>query len=164
MPAAIAAAYAAHMLATVVWIGGLVFLGFFAAPLLARLPEDESQSARAAYDRRFAPVAWLCLAVFVVTGLMQMSASPRYAGLLVVRDPWSGAILVKHILVALMAALLAYQTWVLYPRLERMELGLDPQASARLAHGRRLDLQLVRLSALLGVAVLLLTAIARASN
>jgi hypothetical protein len=53
---------------------------------------------------------------------------------------------------------------VLYPRLERMELGLDPQASARLAHGRRLDLQLVRLSALLGVAVLLLTAIARASN
>src|SRR5512134_1861500 len=104
MPAAIAAAYAAHMLATVVWIGGLVFLGFLAAPLLAGLPEDERQAARFAYDRRFVPVAWLCLAVFVVTGLMQMSASPMYAGLLVVRDAWSGAILVKHLLVAVMTA------------------------------------------------------------
>lgn len=164
MPVAIAVAYAAHMLATVVWIGGLVYLGFLVAPLLAGLPEDKRQEARSAYDRRFVPVAWLCLAVFVVTGLMQMAASPLYAGLLVVRDAWSGAILVKHLLVALMAAVLAYQTWVLYPRLERIELGLDPRGPVALARVRRLDLQLVRFSALLGVAVLLLTAIARASN
>lgn len=164
MPAAIAVAYAVHMVATVVWIGGLVFLAFFAAPLLARLPPIERDLSRETYGRRFLPVAWLCLAAFVVTGLMQMSASPSYAGLLVVHDSWSAAILGKHFLVGIMAAVLAYQTWRLYPRLERIAIGLDHDDPGGPARLRRLDMRLVRLSAVLGILVLFLTAIARASS
>ena len=160
----VATAYALHMVATVIWIGGLVFLAFLAVPLLSRLPAAEREAARHASARRFAPVAWLCLAVFVVTGLTQMSANPGYAGLLVVRNAWSAAILVKHLVVAVMAAVLAYQTWVLYPRLERIALGFDAQRVVKQARWRRLDLHLLRLSAVLGLLVLLLTAIARASN
>jgi uncharacterized membrane protein len=165
MPSAVlAAAYALHMVATVVWIGGLVYLAFFAPSLLSRLPALEREAARQAAARRFVPVAWLCLAVFVATGLSQMAANPNYAGLLGVRNPWSAAILAKHIVFAVMAAVLIYQTWILYPRLERGALGLaadDPQALTRL---RRLDQNLIRLSATLGLLVLVLTALARASN
>jgi uncharacterized membrane protein len=165
MPAAVlAAAYALHMIATVIWIGGLVALAFLAPPLLARLPAAEREAAREASARRFVPLAWLCLAIFVVTGLTQMSANSNYTGLFVDHNPWSSAILAKHVVVGLMAGGLAYQTWVLYPRLERAALGLtddDPRVQAR---WRRLDLRLLHLSAVLGILVLILTALARASN
>src|SRR3989304_161158 len=147
----VAASYALHLVATVIWIGGLASLAFLASP-------------RHVSARRFVPLAWLCLAIFVVTGLTQMSANPGYAGLLVVRDSWSAAILVKHPVVGLMAAVLAYQTWILYPRLERIALGLETPDIVKQARWRRLDLHLLQLSAVLGLLVLLLTAIARASN
>src|SRR3972149_3001777 len=81
-----------------------------ASPLLARLPASEREAARHVSARRFVPLAWLCLATFVVTGLTQMSANPGYAGLLVVRDSWSAAVLVKHLVVGLMAAVLGDPT------------------------------------------------------
>jgi hypothetical protein len=102
--------------------------------------------------------------VFVATGLTQMSANPSYSGLLVVDSTWSAAILAKHLVVALMAAALMIQTWVIHPRLERAAFGLaasDPQAIDR---WRRQDVRLTRLSAILGILVLVLTALARASN
>jgi uncharacterized membrane protein len=158
------AAFALHMIATAVWIGGLMVLAFFTSPFLARLPAADRQAARQASSRRFVPVAWLCLAVFVATGLTQMSANPSYSGLLVVDSTWSAAILAKHFVVALMAVTLMVQTWLLHPRLERAALGLsafDPQAIDR---WRRLDFHLIRLCAILGILVLILTALARASN
>jgi uncharacterized membrane protein len=115
-------------------------------------------------SRRFIPLAWLCLAVFIGTGLTQMSANPAYAGLLAIDSPWSAAILVKHLVVALMAAALGVQTWVLHPRLERAALGLTPTDPEAPERWRRLDHHLIRLSAALGIVVLALTAVARASN
>jgi putative copper export protein len=162
--AALAAAYALHMTATAVWIGGLVSLGFLAAPVFHRLPAEERSKARVSSSRRFIPLAWLCLAVFIGTGLTQMSANPAYAGLLAIDGPWSAAILAKHLVVALMAAALGFQTWVLHPRLERAALGLMPSDPGSSERWRRLDLHLVQLSAALGIVVLALTAVARASN
>src|SRR3989304_9686762 len=121
----VAASYALHLVATVIWIGGLVSLAFLASPLLARLPASEREAARHVSARHFVPLAWLCLATLVVTGLTQMSANPGYAGLLVVRDSGSAAILVKDLVVGLMAAGLAYPTWVLSPRPRRTAPGLD---------------------------------------
>lgn len=159
----LAASYAVHMAATVIWIGGLVFLAFFASPIFQRLPEPERAAAVEGSARRFVPLAWLCLAAFVVTGLIQMSASPRYAGLLVVRDFWSAAILAKHVVVAVMAGLLAYQTWIVHPRLERGRLGLTDLGPSEVAGLRRSEARLIRWGAVLGLLVLLLTAFARAS-
>src|SRR3990172_3343475 len=131
----VAASYALHLVATVIWIGGLVSLAFLASPLLARLPASEREAAR------------------------HVSA-----GLLVVRDSWSAAILVKHLVVGLMAAVLAYQTWIVYPRLERIALRLEAHDIVKQARWRRLDLHLLQLSAVLGLLFLLLTSIARASS
>ncbi|HMK07402.1 MAG TPA: CopD family protein [Anaerolineales bacterium] len=160
----LAAAYTLHLAATVVWVGGLVFLSFFSIRMLSALPEASRLDAWESSVRRFRPLAWLCVAVFIVTGLMQMSANAHYAGLLVVHDSWSRAILVKHLIFGGMAALLAYQTWVLAARLERVALGLSIGGDEALARLRRLDFRLTRISAVLGILILVLTALARASN
>lgn len=161
--AVLVAAYSLHMAATAVWIGGLAFLTLFLPAAARRLPERERRSLVEASSRRFRPFAWICLAVFAATGLMQMSASPRYQGLLTVGNLWSGAILAKHLLVFGMAAILAYQTWVLQPRLERTRLGAELGGPEGAEADFQRDGLLHRLSLALGSAVLLLTAVARTS-
>ncbi len=159
----LAAAYAFHLAATAVWFGGLIFLAILFPSLASRLPQDERQPSLVAAVRRFLPIAWLCLAVFVGTGLAQMAASPKYDGLLVLRNTWAAVILAKHLVIGCIVAVLAYQTWHIHPRLERLALGLErpnPEAVARL---RRLDLRLLRVSVVLSAIVLVLTAVARAN-
>lgn len=154
----LALAYWLHMAATVVWIGGLFFQSVMLQPLLDD-PSHIQQVGRLLHrlQTRFNPLAWLSLAVLTGTGLIQMSANPNYTGLLQVDSSWAVAILAKHLVIAAMVGVAAYQTWVLQPRLIRFALdGVDAADASQLR-------RLTRISFALGLAVLLLTALARAA-
>jgi uncharacterized membrane protein len=155
------AAYTLHMAATTVWIGGLFFLVFLLPSALHHVDPTVRRTVLRTAVRRFLPLAWLCLAVFAGTGLTQMSASPEYEGLLAIGNPWSLAILVKHVLVAAMAGVLAWQTWGLLPALERAALGLDPRGDGHVLELERRGRRALNLSLAIGLLVLFLTAAAR---
>jgi len=164
MPAwALTLAYALHMAATVIWIGGLFFQAVFLPPALSRaLDPHGALRLLELLRRRFDPLSWLCLAVLIGTGLTQMSANPNYVGFLVLGNRWAAAILAKHAVIALMVALAGYQTWVLYPWLGR--LALRPEGSKEeLAAADRRYASLRFWNLALSLAVLALTALARTS-
>jgi len=156
----LALAYWLHMAATVVWIGGLTFQTIILAPTLEGSP-DLLERLR----RRFDPLAWLSLAVLVGTGLIQMSASPNYTGLLSIRNGWSAAILAKHLVIGLMLVLASIQTWWIQPRLARLVLiaARTPQVPAEVHVLRLRQFRLLRLQTVLSVFVLALTAAARSA-
>jgi uncharacterized membrane protein len=141
------------MVATVIWIGGLFFQSVVLHPALrhARDPGELLESLR----RRFQPLAWLSLAVLIGTGLLQMSANANYSGLLSIANPWSQAIFAKHLAIALMIMIGAYQTWVLHPQLTRLAL-LGSGAEQR----RRLS-RIGQANLVLGILILGLTGLAR---
>jgi uncharacterized membrane protein len=157
---ALTLAYWLHMAATVVWIGGLTFQTIILAPALDGSPELLER-----LRRRFEPLAWLSLAVLIGTGLLQMSASPNYTGLLSIRNGWSAAILAKHLVIGLMLVLASIQTWWIQPRLARLILiaahTSDEPADVQVL--RRRQLRLLRLQTVLSVVVLALTAAARSA-
>jgi uncharacterized membrane protein len=160
-------AYWLHMLATVVWIGGLAALSILVLPA-ARQALDAPGYATfiSRLQRRFDPIGWFCLAILAGTGMFQMSASPSYQGFLSIENRWAAAILVKHVLFMGMAGLSAYLTWGLMPRMRRLALRRAVSETADEGEARRLAAQetrLLQLNLLLGVLVLALTAIARAS-
>lgn len=162
-PIALSAAYALHMAATAIWIGGLFSIVVVVPAATSALDKDQAATVSRRAIHRFLPLAWLSLAVFIGTGLTQMSASPRYEGLLVIGNAWAAAILAKHVLVAGMVGLLAWQTWGLQRSFNRAALGLDrrtPDQLARMARHERLALTL---SLLLGSLVIVLTAVARSN-
>ncbi len=151
--------YAAHLLATVVWIGGLVML------VLAAAPQRSSQVAEDTLfeilERRFRPWSQVSLAVLLITGLIQMGGDSHYHGFLTVDSPWAIGLLGKHIVIGLIVVLaLMLQGW-LYPALERARLlasrssATDQQAEHVLRNRLR---QLIFLNLGLGIVVLLLTA------
>jgi|Deesub1362A_J573_1020465.scaffolds.fasta_scaffold00577_18 putative copper export protein len=153
-------AYWIHMAATVVWLGGLFWMSAF---FQTHTAQEGVSSAGQAWRllRRFLSIAWLSLALLVGTGLLQMAANPNYQGTLALVNPWSRALLAKHVVVLLMAGLNGHLQWVQLPALERAMIAArggtgDPQpmAASRMLRFHRLNLAL-------GLLVLLLTAMAR---
>ncbi|MCS6908208.1 MAG: CopD family protein [Anaerolineales bacterium] len=113
--------YFFHLLATVVWIGGLAVSALLLLPIAKRSLDPGTYALFLdRFRQRFTPLSWLCLAILVGSGLFQMSASPQYEGFLVVRNPWSVAIFLKHLVFVGMTAVNAWLTWGVYPRLNRL--------------------------------------------
>ena len=165
-PEILALSYFLHLVATVVWIGGLVIMAIVVWPGLRRAASDEAAFARAieAIDARFRPLSGLSLAVLVVTGFIQMTASKNYKGFLDFSNVWAQVILLKHVSIIGMIVVGALMNFGVQPALQRNVMlaahGVPDQAESA-ALRRRLD-RLARLNLILGVVVLVFTAIARA--
>ncbi len=160
-------AYWAHLLATVVWIGGLVALNVFVVPA-ARKALSPEQFARllGAIQPRLQQIGWFCLTVLIFTGLFQMVSHPNYQGFLVIDSTWAVAILLKHLAVAGMILVSGYMTWFIGPALQRMAVLQAHGKEVDAAQAERLrsrEAQLLQLNLLLSVVVLALTALARSS-
>lgn len=164
-PLTLSLIYTAHMLATVVWIGGILYQALFLQPALVSIQDPEiSLRLFERLRQRFQPTAWLSLAVLIGTGMIQMAANPYYEGFLAIENTWAKAILLKHLVIIAMIVVAALQSFVLYPKLTRSLLlqtkAIDPPAEYRDVAKEK---NLIRLNILLSIVVLLLTAIARAA-
>lgn len=160
-PQFLAVSYMLHMIATVVWIGGIVFMALVVTPALKDRPE--AAGLFAAIRRRFAPMAGLSLVVLVVTGMVQLTSSTHYVGFLNFANTWAKAILLKHIAVGGMITTAFYMTYVLQPDIRRTAMLLsagkaNPDEMRALT---RRQAQAAQISIGLAAIVLLLTAIAR---
>ncbi len=163
----LAVAYWLHMLATVVWLGGLAMLAILVIPAARRsLTTLDYSHLMDKLNTRVQQVGWFSLAVLIGTGMFQMSAHPSYEGFLAIGNAWSLAILSKHLVIGGMVALSAYNTWGLTPVLRRLAMlraagkAVEETVQQQLLHKEQL---LLRINIVLSALVLLLTAIARAS-
>jgi uncharacterized membrane protein len=163
---ALTLSYWLHMVATVVWIGGIAASVLLVQPLVIRnvSPERAIQVMRQ-LRKRLQNLGWFSFAVFTVTGLIQMSASPRYEGLLVVYNRWSVAIFAKHIVFGLLLLVCAYLTWFLNPALERAIIlqAKGGKGSETITRLQKHEIRLTWLNLGLSLVVLILTALARIS-
>jgi len=152
-----------HLLATVVWLGGLVSMAIIAWPTIRQriLSADQWVTVQ----KRFTPWANASLVILWVTGFLQMTADPNYEGFLAVDSLWAKAILIKHLAVIGMMIFGIYIQWRIQPALARLALleNKHPeQAADRRENLTRQEIRLGRLNLICAVAVLFFTAIATA--
>lgn len=163
----LALTYWLHMLATVIWIGGLTASNFIVVPLArSTLTEHTYFVFFERLQQRLQGIGWVALAVLVGTGLFQMSAHPAYQGFLRIDNAWAMAILLKHGVIGGMILVSAWMTWGIMPQLRRINYMLSAGVAVDEPHRSRLQRRqawLLRLNLGLSVVVLLLTAWARVS-
>jgi len=153
-----------HFLATVTWIGSLVSVSLLILPAVQRALKPFEQLAMIeAVQKRLEPIAWFSVALLLVTGLFQLSANPHYNGFLSTSNQWSLAILAKHSLAVVMVVVTALQTWEVFPAIHRFLMRRDSADPQQLARLQRRAVNLLRMNLALGVLILAMTAIARAS-
>ncbi len=157
---ALALAYAVHILSTVMWLGAVLSL-FDMDRTLPRTPNDPAAWLRG--YRTYVRLAWMAAAFLWATGMFQMSKHPLYTGLLDFATPWAKALLLKHVLVLVWMAFLAFQYLVQLPRWERWELAFRAGKAGRPWESLRAEIRRgFRVQQVLALLVLVVTAWLRA--
>jgi uncharacterized membrane protein len=147
-----------HLLAAIVWIGGLAFISMVLAPTL----RDPSMRAQAvpllrAAGRKFMRIGYASLVILTVTGVTNLFL--KAGGSLAAVEAWwpttYGRLLAaKLALVALVIALSLYHDFAVGPAATRA-MQADPRSAAALALRRRAAL-LGRANALLSLVIMTL--------
>jgi uncharacterized membrane protein len=69
-----------HLLSIITWLGGTLFLGMIAGPILRKnLSRKEMYGILLPVARRFSRIAWACLALILITG-MWMARTTLFGG------------------------------------------------------------------------------------
>lgn len=146
-----------HVLAALLWLGGMFFLGVVGAPALRRVePAAVRQRLFQELGRRFRTVGWVAIAILIVTGVLNLYFRGwlHWSGMLGSAAFWGTAL--GH---ALAAKLMAVVTMVLVSATHDFILG---PAAGRAAPGsphavvlRRRAALLARANALVGVVVVI---------
>ncbi len=146
-----------HILAATVWVGPQFFL-FIAAVPAVRTIEDARQRAQVmrVITTRFGYLAWGALAVLVITGIGNMYEQDIDLDVLFDRN-WGTIFEVKMTLVIIVAALTAVHSFVIGPRMLRMQEAVADES--QLASMRRLSMIISGLGLLVSLGILFCAAL-----
>ena len=145
----------AHVLAAMLWLGGMFFLGIVGAPVLRGVePPELRQQLFHRLGVRFRAIGWWAIAVLLMTGLINLHYHGwlQWSGVLGTaafwRTPPGHALALKLVAVAAMLLVSAVHDFRLGPLAGRATAG-----SPRAMRLRRRAALLARVNALLGVLV-----------
>lgn len=145
------ACYWMHLIATVLWIGGIIFILCFAMPSSRQVLGAESGKLMGEISKRFTPAANLSIIVLVVTGAVLAGLNRQYPGVAFLANSWSSVLMAKAIPVVGMVAIHFYRGMVLGPKI--MRTTAEPEKKSL----QKLSLNLVRVNFALGLLVLLVS-------
>lgn len=129
---------AVHLIAAVVWIGGLALLVLGLRPSLKKaIPDEAARDAmQAPLHRRFFVISAMAAAVLLFSGFMMMTSDSHFEGFGHYEGAWSKYLVVKHGLFLAMLGVLVIQ---------------------RRARAAKSERDLIDVSLMLGIAVLVVT-------
>jgi uncharacterized membrane protein len=155
--------YWIHMLATVVWLGGMALLALVAWPALRQGTLADNQWF--AMQKKFAPWANLSLVLLLITGFVQMTNDTNYNGFMVIDSLWAWAMLLKHIAFVGLTLLTVYIQFSLYPAMSRLAILANTRPQLATAEQEKLSRKewlLLRTNLACAALILLFTAVATA--
>ncbi|MBI4337155.1 MAG: CopD family protein [Chloroflexi bacterium] len=156
-----------HIVAAMVWIGGMLFISLVLVPLVRHLPPGAGPQLLRITGRRFRLVAWPAIGVLVATGVLNAWHHGAFTLLdngLLWQTSWGRWLTVKVGLVALAVVMSLLHDWVLGPHAGALEMAArrgnpqQPDAAllARAAAIRRATSWLARLNGVIALTIVLL--------
>jgi uncharacterized membrane protein len=146
-----------HVLAAILWLGGMFFLGVVGAPVLRAIePPSLRQQLFQELGTRFRSIGWWAIAVLIVTGIvnLQYRGWLRWDGVFGSPSFWrtglGHALAAKLIIVVLMLSISAFHDFIHGPRAGRA----TPESPESVAYRRRAA-TFGRINAILGVILII---------
>ena len=146
-----------HVLAAILWLGGMFFLGVVGAPVLRTIePPSLRQQLFQELGTRFRLIGWWAIAVLIITGIVnvQQRGWLRWDGGLGSASFWrtaaGHALAAKLVTVVVMLSISAFHDFIHGPRAG----GAAPGSPESIAYRRRAAI-FGRLNAILGVVLII---------
>ena len=147
----IIACYWIHLVATVIWIGGITFIIFIAIPSSRKVLGAESGKLMGEISKRFTPLANYSIILLFVSGIVLAGLNKQFSGVRVLESNWTMALILKVVLFFSMTAIHFYRGLVLAPKIMRTATQTEKTAL------QKLSINLVKANLTLGLSVLLLS-------
>jgi len=147
----IIACYWIHLVATVIWIGGITFIIFIAIPSSKQVLGAESGKLMGEISKRFTPLANYSIILLFVSGIVLAGLNKQFSGVRVLESNWTMALILKLVLFFSMTAIHFYRGLVLAPKIMRTATQTEKTAL------QELSINLVKVNFALGLSVLLLS-------
>src|SRR3990170_2026429 len=91
--------YWVHLLATVTWIGGIIFILFIAIPSSRRVLGADAGKLMGDISKRFAPLANYSIVLLAASGAGLIVLNEQFSGIGFPENKWSAVLLIKLVLV-----------------------------------------------------------------
>jgi len=147
-----------HILAAIIWLGGMFFIAIVMVPALRRLePAQKRIEVLSATATRFRAISWIAILVLLITGVlnainhgvtMQKISTGEFFS-----SNFGKILILKLILVFAMLVLSAIHDFILGPRLIELLNSSNPDSFTKLQKNRKYVSWLARINALLGILV-----------
>jgi uncharacterized membrane protein len=155
-----------HLLATAVWIGGIVMILSVTLPGAKAALESSPMVSRLMKEitKRFTPIVNISILVLIFTGVVIAHYEKNFTSVLDFNNTWNVILFIKHLLVALMIVIHFYRGLILNPKIGRLssqvnESQVTSSLSSQAVKLQRFSLNLVKTNCVLGLIVLLFTGI-----
>ena len=152
----LATSYWIHLIATVIWIGGIYFILFIAIPSAKNILGGEAGKLMGEISKRFTPIANYSILLLFITGVALTVLNKQFSGIGIFENKWTLILAKKHIIVLGMVVIHFYRGLLLNPKIAKTE-----SASEKMIL-QKLSLNLVKVNFGLGIVVLLLSGITAA--
>ena len=147
----IIACYWIHLVATVLWIGGIIFIIFIVIPSSGQVLGAESGKLMGEISKRFTPLANYSIILLFVSGIVLAGLNNQFSGVRILESNWTMALILKLVLFFSMTAIHFYRGLVLAPKMMRTTTQTEKTAL------QKLSINLVKVNFTLGLSVLLLS-------
>lgn len=151
-----------HLLATVIWIGGIFMVLLVIFPSArATLEPPAMGGLMKEITGKFTPMVNISILVLIVTGPIIGHYGKNMTNPWEFYNHWTPIMLVKHLLVVSMVIIHFYRGWLLTPKIGRLsaQASGSPSLSPQVAGLQKFSLNLVKVNFVLGIIVLLVTGI-----
>ncbi len=149
----LAASHWAHLIAAVIWIGGIIFILFIALPSAKQILESDAGKLMGEISKRFTHIANYSIILLLVSGIVLTYLNKQFSGIGHFVGSWVLFLIAKHVLVLGMVVVHFYRGLVLAPKIA------GTASAEQKASLQRLSLNLVKVNFCLGLLVLLFSGI-----
>ena len=105
-----------HLLATVIWIGGAIYINIVLIPSLDAIDPSQRGKLMGVAAKRFMVLAWSSIAILIITGII-LTYQEIAGDLTKVAEL---AMIIKHVIVVLMIVIGFIMTWILTPKSHKL--------------------------------------------
>ncbi len=107
-----------HEMATIIWIGGMIFQAIALTPVLKKMGSDIQLKVRSGIVKNFSRVSIACIIIIAITGII-LSVG-RINGGLSILSSYGAVLLIKHAVTALLIVLSMVNAFVVMPKVLRL--------------------------------------------
>ena len=143
-----------HEIATVIWIGGMIFQAVTLSPVLKKMDNNQQLQVRSGVVKIFGWVGIISIAVLAITGII-MSVGKTNSGISMLSS-YGTILIIKHVITAILIVLSMVNAFAIMPKIQKISSSGD---KLKVKRAKKKMMLISFLNPFLGIVIVLLSAV-----